>query len=280
MSDKRSRNRMLLFVAFVSSMSLPVAAAHPRAVRQSSPWSLFLRSDAKVLWIGAHPDDETLIAPLLGGACVENRAQCSLIVFTIGEAGLCGLSSGCTPSLGDVRRAEMTAAASALHAHLTQLDYPDVMDNVRTTWAAHDGNDAALLQRLRDLIAVEQPTLIVTFDPAHGSTCHPAHRALGTLVLDACAGESRCPAIYLVETSATFADDGISFAPAVEDESNMFLFDVSAYWHYMAEDMALHASQFTAAQIAGVSQTPSPGRLLPLLPAASAAAEHYTRTCP
>jgi LmbE family N-acetylglucosaminyl deacetylase len=271
---------MLLAVAFVSSASLHAGAAHPRAVRQPSPWSLFLRSDAKVLWIGAHPDDETLIAPLLGAACVENRAQCSLIVFTAGEAGVCGLPSGCTPSLGEVRRAEMTAAASALHARLTQLDYPDVTDNVRAAWAAHYGNDAALQQRLRDLIAEEQPTLIVTFDPAHGSTCHPAHRALGTLVLDTCAGESRCPAVYLVETSVTFAGDDVSFMPAVEDESNMFLFDVSAYWHYMTADMALHASQFTAAQIAGVSQTPSPGRLLPLLPAASAAAERYTRTCP
>src|SRR5437868_3411630 len=166
-------------------MSLHVAAAHPRAVRQPSPWSLFLRSDAKLLWIGAHPDDETLIAPLLNASCVEHHAQCSLIVLTTDETSTCGLPFGCPPNLSKVRRGEMAAAASALHAHLTQLDYPDVMDDVRATWAAHDGGDAALLQRLRNLIAAEQPTLIVTFDTAHGSTCHPAHRALGTLVLDA-----------------------------------------------------------------------------------------------
>jgi LmbE family N-acetylglucosaminyl deacetylase len=274
------RGRTLLLVALVSSVSLHVAAAHPRAVRQPSPWSLFLRSDARVLWIGAHPDDETIIAPLLGATCVENRVHCSLIVFTAGEAGACGLPSGCTPDLGEVRRGEMAAAASALHARLTQLDYPDVMDNVRAAWAAHDGNDAALLQRLRDLITAEQPTLIVTFDPAHGSTCHPAHRTLGTLVLEACAGESRCPPLYLVETSVTFAGDDISFAPAVQDAPNMLLFDVSAFWHYMTEDMALHASQFTSAQISSVSQTPSAGRLFPLLPATAAAAAHYTRSCP
>jgi LmbE family N-acetylglucosaminyl deacetylase len=218
--------------------------------------------------------------PLLGTACVENRAQCSLIVFTAGEAGACGLPSGCTPDLGEVRRGEMAAAASALHASLTQLDFPDVMENVRATWAAHDGSDAALLQHLRDLIAAEQPTLIVTFDPAHGSTCHPAHRALGALVLDACAGGSRCPPLYLVETSATFAGSEVRIEPAIESLNDALLFDVSADWHYITEDMALHASQFTPAQIASVSQTPSPGMLLPLLPAAAAPAAHYTRTCP
>src|SRR5260221_10450766 len=259
MIDNRSINRrILLIVALVSSVALPVSAAHPRAVRPSSAWSLFLRSDAKILWIGAPPDDETLIAPLLGAACVENRAQCSLIVFTAGEAGTCGLPSGCSPNLGEVRRGEMAAAAGALHAHLTQLDYPDVMDGVRSAWAAHDGSDAALLQRLRNLITAEQPTLIVTFDPTHGSTCHPAHRALGTLVLDTCAGESRCPAAVLVETSVTFAGTDVTIGPAIESGTgDALLFDVSAYWHNTTEDMALHASQFTSAQIASVSQTAS-----------------------
>ena len=28
----------------------------------------------RILWIGAHPDDEALVAPLLGRACIENGA--------------------------------------------------------------------------------------------------------------------------------------------------------------------------------------------------------------
>jgi hypothetical protein len=47
----------------------------------------------------------------------------------------------------------------------------------------------------------------------------------------------------------------------------------------MTEDMARHASQFTSAQIASVSQTPPAGRLLPLLPAPAVPSAHYTRSC-
>ena len=89
-------------------------------------------------------------------------------------------------------------------------------------------------------VSLRAKEAVVTFDPAHGSTCHPAHRALGTLVLDACAGESRCLAVVLVETSATFAGSDVTIGPAIESGTgDALLFDVSAFWHYMTEDMAL-----------------------------------------
>jgi len=39
----------------------------------------------RVLWVGAHPDDESTVAPLLGEACRERGARCSFLVATRGR---------------------------------------------------------------------------------------------------------------------------------------------------------------------------------------------------
>src|SRR5207248_1606521 len=107
---KRSLIALLLLAA-----SLPLAA-RTRAVRPPQ----------KILWIGAHPDDEILVAPILGRECVERGAQCALLVMTRGEGG------GST----EVRTAEMQRAAELLHATLTHWTFADVMADVDATWSA------------------------------------------------------------------------------------------------------------------------------------------------
>src|SRR5581483_2520023 len=131
----------------------------------------------RILWIGAHPDDETLLAPLLGRSCVEAGDACSLLVMTRGEGG------------GDpaVRTVEMQRAAALFHADLVHWDFGDVGVDVQNVWSAEAGGHDALLDRIASVITAEQPTIIYTFDPNHGSTCHTAHRALGSLVVEAVA---------------------------------------------------------------------------------------------
>src|SRR5213080_4843714 len=73
----------------------------------------------RILWIGAHPDDEALVAPLLGRACIENGADCSLLVMTRGERGDCLFPGGCGGDLAAVRSAEMSRAALLFRARLT-----------------------------------------------------------------------------------------------------------------------------------------------------------------
>src|SRR6266849_9084057 len=92
-----------------------------RAVRSSSP--------ERVLWIGAHPDDEALIAPLLGASCVDGAARCSLLVMTQGEQGSCVLPGGCA-DLGAIRTAEMQRAAKLFHASLTLWNFSDALGDV------------------------------------------------------------------------------------------------------------------------------------------------------
>src|SRR5204863_829035 len=92
----------------------PPLAARTRAVRPLP----------RILWIGAHPDDEILISPLLGFHCVERGAQCVLLVMTRGEAG----------GPAAVRAAEMQRAANLFHAALTHWAFADVMGDVDAAW--------------------------------------------------------------------------------------------------------------------------------------------------
>jgi len=211
----------LLLAALVA---LPLAA-RPRAARPPG---------LHVMWIGAHPDDELLLAPLLGRACAA--ADCAFLVMTRGENGPCKLPGGCG-DLGALRSAEMQSAAAALHAHVTQWSYADTITDVDATWAA--GDRAALVARIADAVAAEHADVVYTFDPAHGSTGHPAHREVGQLVLDAI-GPSR---VRFVETLVTgLATFSAARADAVE-------VDAAADWHYLVEDARIHASQFAPADV-------------------------------
>ena len=42
-----------------------------------------VRPPERILWIGAHPDDEILVSPILGRACVERNVDCAMLVMTL-----------------------------------------------------------------------------------------------------------------------------------------------------------------------------------------------------
>ncbi|MBV8520034.1 MAG: PIG-L family deacetylase [Acidobacteria bacterium] len=211
----------------------------PALPRMRAPAS---RIDAarRVLVITAHPDDELLLAPLLADRCLRAGASCAFVVMTSGEHGACALGA-CVPDLGTVRRNEMARAAAMFGARLTQWAFADVMDDVDATWAAQAGGREVLVRQLADVIAAETPDLILTFDPAHGSTGHPAHRAVGQLVLDTGARN-----IYLLETLARFDGDGFVLGNASPDAS---VYVANDDWQFLVDDAVNHASQFTPAQV-------------------------------
>jgi hypothetical protein len=119
---------------------------------------------------------------------------------------------------------------------------------------------------------------VISFDPRHGSTCHPAHRALGELVLEASRRIPAPPRIFLIETLAERLEDGESirlsrFAP--EDRRVLSFEGETAHaqdpgrtaWSYLIADARIHASQFSERSVADLAAVPAEEQEVRLLPA-------------
>jgi len=237
-----------------------------------------------VLWVGAHPDDEVLLAPLLGELCSEGRHRCALIVVTRGENGACRLPGGCHPDVATVRSAEMRAAARLFRARLLQGTLPDVFGPdpaaVRQAWADAVGGEDQLLDRLAGAIDGVAPRTIIAFDPRHGTTCHNAHRALGRLVLRAVERLSQpAPEVFLLESRVRIAPGGtrIQFSAAAPGDPALLRFDGNTplrpgpgtAWDFLLDDARRQPSQFDAVFLSSLLAVPPTHREVYLLPAAA-----------
>lgn len=240
-----------------------------------------------LLWVGAHPDDETIAAPLIARLCVEEGLSCTFLVMTRGEAGRCHLAQGCSPDLGSVRAAEMRRSARLFGAKLNQWSLPDGGGNAG--WTAASGGRDALLGRVASLIRKVRPDLVLTFDPRHGSTCHPDHRAASDIVLEAVQRLFRQPTVYLLETLVTGSTSpfSISYAPGALISAGAIGFDANqalrarpvTAWQFTVWAAQAHASQFDAAAVRGLSKLPSNQRVVFVAPAALALTSDSVSRC-
>lgn len=198
-----------------------------------------------VLFIAAHPDDEVPIAPWLWKKCVEEEARCSFLVVTTGENGDCLLPGGCGTALGAIRAAEMTRSAAQFRGALTMWGFPD---GAPEEWTS-------IGDRVRAHVEAVNPDVVVTFDPRHGTTGHPDHRAIGRIVIDAI-GDTR--ELYLMETRIDIALDPLSivFHAAEVDARVIERFDAVSRWDALLRTMEIHRSQFDERWIAAVAASP------------------------
>ena len=228
---------LLVLLVLLSTQS---AVARVRAVASK------LDSAKRILIITAHPDDELLLAPLLAQRCVTGGASCSFVVMTIGEGG----------GDGTTRAGEMARSAAMFNARLLQWTYPDVLTDVGAAW----GDRAALVRQLSDVIATERPDLILTFDPAHGSTGHPAHREIGQLVV-----ETGARNVFFLETAARFVGSGFELSNAARERA--WVINANDDWEFVVRVAETHATQFTAEQVESLRTLPVEQRKVWLLPA-------------
>jgi N-acetyl-1-D-myo-inositol-2-amino-2-deoxy-alpha-D-glucopyranoside deacetylase len=123
-----------------------------------------------VLAVFAHPDDESLLAGGVLAACAAAGRRVAIVSMTRGERGPTELRelTG-RPSLGEVREAELLAAARALGASAECLDYPD---------GELDGADEGqAAQALAGLLERERPEAVISFSD-EGLYWHPDHLAV------------------------------------------------------------------------------------------------------
>lgn len=216
--------RIRVLLAVVLLWWCESGAGRVRAVRAWVPRS--------ILVVTAHPDDEILMAPFLAAHCVDLRASCAILVLTRGEAG----------GDAEVRTGEMARAAALLNLRLMQWSLPDVSE----PWPDRE----ALVRLIGDVIASERPELILTFDPAHGSTGHPAHRETGALVRD-----TGAPNVWFLETLVHLDGDAIELSTA-DPAAWAFRGD----WSWAVRDVEIHASQFRPAQVESLRTLPESQR--------------------
>jgi LmbE family N-acetylglucosaminyl deacetylase len=264
------RHQLPLFALAV----LVASNAHP-AQRRSPPT---FPGASSLLWVGAHPDDEVIAAPLLGRLCVEEGLACAFLVMTRGEAGQCRLASGCHPDLGSVRAAEMRRSARLFGAQLTQWGLPDGAG--ATGWAAASGSLETLLGQISALVQATNPDIVLTFDPRHGSTCHPDHRAAADLVVQAVSRGPRRPTVYLLETVVTGSTlpFNISYAAGTGPVHGTLGFDANqslpsvgqAAWQFTVFAAQAHPSQFVPSAVRGLSRFSTRQRVVYTAPAALA----------
>jgi len=201
---------------------------------------------SRILWIGAHPDDELFIAPLLGALSEERTI--GFVVATRGERGPCYRPEGCEPDLATVREEEMRNAAAVFGGSVEFGDSPDLSaadpDSVLRNWN---------IDRIRDAIDRFAPDLIFTFDPHHGGRDHADHRAAG-LVVD------RIRPSIPVWRNATRVHWGESPPALSALRDGAIEFDARPYWRYLIRDLECHRSQMRPETIEWFRSVPDSAR--------------------
>lgn len=174
---------LLFFPLTVGSVEDPFAGAQR--------FDDYVERGARILVVGAHPDDESLAGPLLAYACIQKGNDCHIAVFTRGEGGSCGLLlflTRCKPDLATVRTHEMERAAERYGAGLDVGDFssqaPKITHDKANREAIRAGweREGDPLAWLRDIIMKFAPDLLITLDPEHGFTGHAEHQLASLLV--------------------------------------------------------------------------------------------------
>ena len=129
-----------------------------------------------ILFVFAHPDDESHWGSGVAIRCHDEGARTVLVTMTRGERGTTGGICS-TEELSAVREAELREASRILKFDsLEILPYLDKeVPNI-----APDEVRRLLVERIRR----ERPDVLVTFDP-HGITYHLDHIALSRFVTEA-----------------------------------------------------------------------------------------------
>ena len=259
------------------------------APNASGPLAAIIGSAHNVLWVGAHPDDENYVAPLLYDMCNLHGASCAFLVVTDGGKGCklspaeCGfVDKGGMPagSIGALRHKEMVLSASFFHGQLDELAREDTasatptgdVENWNQSYSGipNDTGSALITQKVKDAITQFHPDVIVTFDPRHGVYCHPDHRAASALTLNVAVSLGfDLSRVLMIESAELYVDANnvITSRAWVPSDPALLRYDAAAAatWSARSTVFGIHKSQFPAAVVDIIANVPTAARVLAFL---------------
>jgi LmbE family N-acetylglucosaminyl deacetylase len=184
----------------------------------------------------------------------------------------------------------MRRAASLFGARLVQWQQADGGGAAPPPWAPGTAAGEALVGEIATLLAEVHPDVVLTFDPRHGSTCHPDHRAVAALVLAAQQQAASHPPVFLLETvvSGVTQPFTTALAPGAPFSAGTTGFDATVTlrtqpvtaWQYLVWTAQAHPSQFVPSAVRGLARLPVSQRAVYIAPAALALASAGVATCP
>jgi LmbE family N-acetylglucosaminyl deacetylase len=142
-----------------------------------------------LLVVGAHPDDEVLLAGGTLAACVAAGLPTGVVCLTRGELGpISNAALATRATLGAVRHGELRAACDELGTSLVKC------------WRRPDGSlrwadRSAIVGQLGALLDARRPDAVVTFGE-DGLYYHPDHIATYEFTVRAASRVSKPPALY------------------------------------------------------------------------------------
>jgi LmbE family N-acetylglucosaminyl deacetylase len=164
----------------------------------------FLNENSVIMFVGAHPDDESLVGPLLAFSADKCKKVC-VVSATKGESGRNLYQEDLTRTLAEVRAEEFKDALSILNCEPIFLNYingisqshpqglaildleqssyarwrtkgdnKESMEQAWYRWTQADGDPA---NKILSLFEDKRPDIVLTFDPSGWSTSfHREHR--------------------------------------------------------------------------------------------------------
>ncbi|HEY6929410.1 MAG TPA: PIG-L family deacetylase [Thermoanaerobaculia bacterium] len=148
-----------------------------------------------MLWVGAHSDDETLMAGALIAELSHNQRRVFVISMTRGEGtGIRGSEADESVAAGRAREfcldCSLYGAMDCISEHFPSRAHSDGRggfeespEEIIRTWRQLGPVDP--VQHLEEWIRRVRPAWILTLDPDHGMYGHPEHRAVAQLVVAA-----------------------------------------------------------------------------------------------
>ena len=158
-----------------------IVAGAPAPVEGAPPLDSILAGGARVLWVAAHPDDESMAGALLARASLLHGCPLHFVVLTHGEGGLDAASHTRPDDLAERRGAEMAEVARLYRATLTMerfwnaplpaASFPP-RHEIGGRWQEQGSPTRVIAEAIRSF----RPDVLFTFAPVYGATGHPEHQ--------------------------------------------------------------------------------------------------------